>query len=241
MLEDLRWCYKTTPVQELAERFGKTKAAVKAKARILGIQQNRQLSEEQKRYIEQHFANTLTKDVAAAINRNEYTINNYANRIGLKKDAQYMADTLKRLYTNLQEKGKLHRFPKGHVPANKGKKMPAEVYEKTKWTMFKKGNIPGNHRQVESERINKEGYIEIKIAEPNKWKLKHRLVWEQVNGKIPKGSNIQFKDGNRQNSNIDNLYIISRSEQIHNNSIIRYPDKVRTAICRVNKLIKLTN
>ena len=61
------------------------------------------------------------------------------------------------------------RFEKGHVPANKGKKMPAAVYEKSKHTMFRKGHQPNNHREVGSERINVEGYAEIKVAEPRPW------------------------------------------------------------------------
>ena len=70
-------------------------------------------------------------------------------------------------------------FQKGQVPMNKGKKMPPEVYEKAKATMFKSGNIPHNHRAVGSERVNVDGYVEVKIAEPNKWKLKQRLVYEE--------------------------------------------------------------
>ena len=65
-------------------------------------------------------------------------------------------------------------FKKGLIPHNKGKKMPAETYQKVKGTMFKKGNIPKNHREVGSERITVDGYVEIKVAEPNKWKLKSR-------------------------------------------------------------------
>lgn len=33
------------------------------------------------------------------------------------------------------------QFTKGHVPANKGKKMPKEQYEKSNRTMFKKGTF----------------------------------------------------------------------------------------------------
>ena len=104
------------------------------------------------------------------------------------------------------------RFAPGHISFNKGKKMPADMYEKCKGTMFKKGNIPGNHRPVGSERINKYGYIEIKVEEPTKWCLKHNVVWEQHNGKIPKGSVVIFLDGNKLNVDISNLKMITRSE-----------------------------
>ena len=92
------------------------------------------------------------------------------------------------------------RFEKGHVPANKGKKMPAEVYEKSKHTMFKKGHQPNNHREVGSERINVEGYAEIKVAEPNRWQLKHRVVYENYhNVKLKSTDVVIFLDGNKQN------------------------------------------
>lgn len=107
--------------------------------------------------------------------------------------------------------GRKGYFEKGHVPHNKGMKMPAEVYEKAKNTMFKKGHVPSNHRPVGSERINRDGYIEIKIKEPKTWALKHRVVWQQAHGEIPKDSIIIFKDGDKQNVALDNLILIKKS------------------------------
>lgn len=109
------------------------------------------------------------------------------------------------------------RFKKGQKPHNKGKKMSEEVYEKVKHTMFQKGNIPQNHRQVGSERVNVDGYIEVKIQEPNKWELKHRIVWERANGVIPKGTGVIFLDGNKLNCSIDNLRCVTRAELLYLN------------------------
>ena len=97
---------------------------------------------------------------------------------------------------------------------------------------FKKGHIPANHKPVGYERITKDGYVEVKTAEPNVFELKHRLVWVEWNGPIPSGCNIQFRDGNRQNCSIDNLYIISRSEQMRNENSYhaRYPEEVKKLI-----------
>lgn len=107
--------------------------------------------------------------------------------------------------------GRTGYFEKGHVPANKGMKMPAEVYEKAKNTMFKKGHAPNNYRPVGSERINKDGYIEIKIKDPKTWMLKHHFVWQQAHGEIPKDSVIIFKDGDKQNVALDNLILVKKS------------------------------
>jgi hypothetical protein len=109
------------------------------------------------------------------------------------------------------------KFIKGQTPHNKGKKMPKEVYEKVKHTMFAKGNVPPNHRPVGSERISKDGYIEVKVAEPNKWRLKQRVVYEEAKGKIPEGCPIIFLDGNKRNFDIDNLRCITRSELLYLN------------------------
>jgi hypothetical protein len=100
------------------------------------------------------------------------------------------------------------QFKKGHIPFNKGKKGTGG------WepTQFKKGNMPVNHREVGSERINVDGYIEIKVAEPNKWRLKHNVIWEEHNGPVPKGHAVIFGDGNTLNCDPNNLILVSRQQ-----------------------------
>lgn len=110
------------------------------------------------------------------------------------------------------------QFKKGQVSPTKGKKMPKEVYEKAKHTMFQKGHVPHNHKEVGSERISVDGYVEIKVAEPNHWRLKHRVIYEQHYGiKLSSNDAIIFVDGNRLNLDIDNLERLSRSELVRLN------------------------
>ena len=105
------------------------------------------------------------------------------------------------------------RFKKGQKAHNKGKKVSAETYRKVKPTMFKKGNIPHNHREIGSTRIETDGYVMIKIAEPNKWQLLQRYIWEKENGrKLFKNECVIFLDGNKENFDPDNLMAIKRSE-----------------------------
>lgn len=103
------------------------------------------------------------------------------------------------------------KFKKGQTSWNKGKKMSQETYEKCKKTMFQKGNL-SNARPVGDERIDVDGYTYIKVEQPNKWKLKHRVLWEEKYGDIPKGYNLIFADGNKQNLDLDNLILVSNSE-----------------------------
>lgn len=110
------------------------------------------------------------------------------------------------------------QFQKGNISHNKGKKwcefMSAQGQENSRKTCFKKGNIPHNHKLIGSERITKYGYIEIKIAEPNKWQLKHRYIYEQAYGAIPKGNKLIFLDGNKLNISLDNLQVISNEQSL---------------------------
>lgn len=126
------------------------------------------------------------------------------------------------------------RFSKGHVPLNKGRKgICAPGCEKT-W--FPKGNAPHNHKPVgtESVRCNyKRGqkYVHVKVAEPNRWRMKHVVVWEQHNGPVPKGKIIIFADGDTLNCEIDNLRLIDRATHAVMN---------HTGLCKSSKEFKDT-
>lgn len=135
------------------------------------------------------------------------------------------------------------RFLKGHQPHNKGMKMTEEVYEKVKHTMFRKGNVPINHRAVGSERINVDGYIEIKIAEPNKWRLKHNVIWQEHNGKIPKENVVVFLDRDKLNCDITNLKLIKRSELLIMNRYALYQEDAASndTVTNLARLIDSTN
>ena len=183
------------------------------------------------------YSTTGTEELCRLLKRTLCSVYNRAQILGLKRDRAWLIDAGKKLSSSPASRA--NRFTKGIIPANKGKKMPAELYEKCATTMFKPGHPSNNRRAVGSERVNVYGYIEIKVAEPNKWKLKHRVVWEAANGPIPKGYNIQFKDGNPLNVTLDNLYIISRADQLRNeNSMVaRYPEELRKVI-RVKATLK---
>jgi len=120
------------------------------------------------------------------------------------------------------------RFQPGVAPPNKGTHIGG-----WKPTQFKKGHKPHNYMTVGSERINSDGYSEIKIAEPNKWKGKHILVWEEANGPITKGYAVIFGDRNRRNFDPSNLILVSRQQlgTLNNKKLIQTDaDLTRTGV-----------
>ena len=88
---------------------------------------------------------------------------------------------------------------------------------------FKKGQVSINHKPVGSERIDLDGYTLIKVAEPNKWQLKHRVIYEKAYGPIPPNMAVIFLDKNKRNFNINNLALVSREELaiINKNNFIK--------------------
>lgn len=190
----------------------------------------RKWTEAEDSILQSDYAMAPAEEIAVGLGRPLSSVYNRARLLGLKKSETYLSEAGKKV--SWHPGSIATRFRKGHVPANKGKRMPEEVYAKVAPTMFRKGNVPVNHRPVGSERVSKDGYIEVKVSEPNRWRMKHRVVWEKTNGPIPVGYNVQFRNGNRQDIRLENLYMISRAEQLReeNSMEARYPEPLRKVI-----------
>jgi len=113
-------------------------------------------------------------------------------------------------------------FPKGHKPWNAGTK--GKGICKGNSGNFKKGDIPANLKPLWSERVDKDGYIWMKVTRrdpytgaPTRYMQKHTWLWESLHGKIPKGQNLIFKDGNRQNVVYKNLMLVTDAELMEAN------------------------
>jgi len=120
------------------------------------------------------------------------------------------------------------RFKKGLVPHNKGNadfyhNMPEEVKERVKRGHFPKGNEPMNTAEKDGTiRIRHEGtrpYQYIRLSK-SKWRPLHQVIWEAENGPQPKGHVVRFRDGNTLNTCLENLQLISRSENMKLNNPI---------------------
>ncbi|MDD3662268.1 MAG: HNH endonuclease signature motif containing protein [Candidatus Pacebacteria bacterium] len=177
----------------------------------------------------------------------KYIVNNYAGvgpkemseRLNKKFGRSYTKDQIKGFYNNHSlNSGLTGRFEKGHIPENgfTSDNLPPGGFK----YRFKKGQQSKNKRPVGSERISVDGYVEIKVKEPNVWRLKQHVVWEQHNGKVPEGMKLIFLDGNKENVTIENLEIVTNDEMLEmNRNGLRFddPDFTRTGIliAKVNR------
>lgn len=112
--------------------------------------------------------------------------------------------------------GRTGRFYKGQPSYMTGRKVTKKQYEAMAPNMFKKGNSPWTYCAVGTERTvtfkNGAKYLKIKIADPNVWEFKHRLVWQKEHGELQPGERILFLDGNPLNCEIENLRKITTAE-----------------------------
>lgn len=181
--------------------------------------------QEEDDYVINNYGSMTAPQLAAVLGVTRSSVKNRVTKLGLKQSEEVRIKNCK-----------IGQRVKGSVPPNKGKKMTEEMKDKYRHTFYKKGNKPHNTLPVGSVLINSLGYLVQKIDEPNKWDFVHRLVWFKINGEIPKGYNIQFKDRNKMNIAPSNLYIINKAENMRHNSIMNYPPEIRQLIRLTAKL-----
>lgn len=143
-------------------------------------------------------------------------------------------------------------YQRGHAPGNKGKKLEeyvgeeraAEIKKRISATQFKKGERPVNEMPVGSIVVNSDGYKLRKKQMTGslweRWELLHRAVWVEHYGPIPEDKMVSFRDSNPLNCDIENLMLISRSENAKiNRRGLRFedPDLTDAAV----QMIRLEN
>lgn len=195
-------------------------------------------SDDEIEYLRAHYPHELSANVAKVLNRDCKSVWSKAFRLGIRKTEEFLQSEASGCIKKGEHRGFLYRFQKGMTVWNKGMKgITIGGVE----TQFKKGQMPKNHKPVGSERFSKDGYLEVKVEEPRKWKMKHVINWEQLHGKVPKGYIVVMKDKCRTNVSPENLELISRVENMKRNTIHRYPPELKSAIRAVNKLKNTIN
>lgn len=163
-------------------------------------------TEDQLQTLKSLYPDHTNAEIAVIVGRSESAVSARASILGLRKDRQWMI---------MKSSGTA--FRKGHVPSNKGRKwdeyMSVEKQELARSTCFKKGQKAYNLKPVGYERKVKGGYWEVKVAQPDVFKAKHRILWEEHYGPVPEGKIIVFIDGNRDNITIENLRMETMKEK----------------------------
>lgn len=114
------------------------------------------------------------------------------------------------------------RFIKGMVPVNKGTKGMFNVGGNK--TSFKKGQAARNWCPMGTELLKADGYVYIKVSDirgvhsKTNWKQKHRIIYEKYYGiTLNPKDKVVFLDGDHFNFEIDNLEILTESENLIRN------------------------
>lgn len=206
-------------------------------------------TERELKVVREFYPHRPTKDIAEKLGRPISTIYARAKELGVKKTPEFLASPLAGiLYKgDPRQIGKTSRFPKGHVPANKGTRRPGWAPGRMKETQFKKGQRTGkaalNWKPIGTILPDSDGYLRIKVRDAvygkeasgfgntKVWPFLQREVWEQFRGPIPKGRLVVFKDHNRKNCSIDNLECIGKDENARRNVMWnKYPREIAEAI-----------
>jgi len=201
------------------------------KFRIDALKGRTTFSESQTQFIIDNYLTMPVKTMASKIGRSGCGVRGRMNQLGLIVPKEI-----------IEQRKKESRFKGGQTPKNKGKKqveyMSKEAIERTKKTRFKKGSIPHNFKG--GTHLTKEGYVMASLGEGRK-KLKHIVEWEKINGKIPKSYCLKCKDENKLNTDPSNWKLISRVENMYNNSVQNYPKEIIPSLVLVNKINKKLN
>ncbi|MGV8987624.1 MAG: HNH endonuclease [Cypionkella sp.] len=142
--------------------------------------------------------------------------------------------------------GRTGQIAPGALPLNKGKKMP--WHPNCAATQFKAGQTPANVKGLGHERLSKDGYVEISVAEKNPWTghsrryvQKHRWLWKQANGPVPEGMRLKCLDGDRANTDPSNWRAIPaamapRLNGIHGRGYDTAPAELKPTIMAITEL-----
>lgn len=182
---------------------------------------NTLLNKEQSDFLRQEYVKSPLKIVVTTLNE--------------RFDTSFTYKQLRTFVKNHQIKcGRDSKFKPGNVPHHAGTK----GLVKPNSGSFRKGHVSCLH-PLGSERVNVNGYIEVKVANPNVWDLKHRVIWRERHGEINSKTTIRFKDGDRQNVDIDNLFAVDRSAHAILNNRYRFneqPIEVKDSVILLAKI-----
>lgn len=176
--------------------------------------------------IRTHYPHVRTERLLPMLpGRTVKTIQQKAASIGWKKTRECIAAMSREAMARPDHPARRTRFVPGGTSWNAGISFTAGG--RSPETRFKKGHRGGRanelYKPVGSERISKDGYLERKINEDmpfqRRWRAVHLIEWEALNGPLPAGHAIVFRDGDKTNRRPDNLELVTRAELMRRNSV----------------------
>ena len=103
-------------------------------------------------------------------------------------------------------------------------------------TEFKPGERPLTWVPVGTESMSK-GYVRVKVADPDVWRQRSHVTWEEANGKpLPAGWIVRHSDGDPVNDAPGNLVAMSRGN--HLSKTLEVPEVRARKISRARKAVK---
>ena len=232
----LRRHYPKRDLDWVARRIGVSKAALKSRAQILGIRRKvhkrEPWTDRQLAYLRKHYADMRAEDIAKRVRHTVGSVWRTASKLGLKKSREFLAQWGHLVAST--EGARANQFAKGQEPPNKGKRidefMSQDGIRRSSRTRFKAGHRPHNQRDIGTERVRSDGYVYLRIA--SGCVPKHRYVWEQANGAVPEGYVVAFRDGNRQNCDLTNLYLLSRADNARCRTLEETPEARKARLAK---------
>ena len=166
----------------------------------MGMEKHR-WTEQEKAYLREIAPNRPTKEIHKMMNE--------------KFEYQFTESQVR----GMMKRYKIHsgidtRFQVGYTPPNKGTK----GVMKANGGSYRVGHTPPNKRPIGSERKTAGKYTEVKVGEPERWELKHRVMYEQYhNVKLEKEQIVIFLNRDTTDFSKENLALIDRKTQIYLN------------------------
>lgn len=153
----------------------------------------------EERFIVENYETMTQPELCQKLNRTAASIACKVRMLGLSKT------------TN---KGQFHER---QTPWNRGKRHQV----KTK-TQFRKGDLPATAKPENEMYLRKDHEAKnmlwyLRPAGQRRVVAYHRFRWEQLNGEIPQGHVVSFRDGNTMNIADENLVLKSRAQLAREN------------------------
>ena len=182
------------------------------------------------------YSDTPTAEIARQLQRSVSSVYLRAYTFGLRKSQAYLASAAACRLHGVA--GVRTRFQKGQTPFNKGLRRPGWAPGRMRETQFQKGVRRGVavqlYKPIGTERLSKDGYLERKVNDDlplqARWRAVHLVEWERVNGRIPAGHALVFRNGDKTDIRLDNLELITRAALMKRNSVHNLPQPLAQVV-----------